>query len=679
MSVFDLKSDFELTGHQPRAVDALVRGLEDGMHAQTLLGVTGSGKTFTMANVIQRIGKPTLVMSHNKTLAAQLYAELKEFFPDNAVEYFVSYYDYYQPESYVPSKDMYIEKEADINDEIDRLRHAATQALLTRKDVIIVSSVSCIYGLGEPEEYSAFILSIHKGETIRIKQAITKLVSMQYHRNDMELTRASFRLRGDVLEIFPANEETLIHIEFFGDEVDRITILDPLTGEMLNEVNEIMIFPAKHFVVSDDKLRVALENIREELKEQIAYFKKEGKLLEAARIEQRTNYDLEMIENVGYCSGIENYSRHLAGRPAGSAPWCLLNYFTRDFLMLVAESNMNIPQVRGMYRGDRARKETLVNYGFRLPSAIDNRPLTFDEFNDRINQVIYVSATPADYEINTSDQIVEQLIRPTGLLEPTIEIRQTKGQIDDLYSEINKRTSKGERVLVTTLTKHLAEQLSEYLIQMGIKAAYLHSEIDTFERVEILRDLRLGVYDVLIGINLLREGLDLPEVSLVAILDADKEGYLRSYSAFIQTMGRAARHENGHVIMYADKITDSMRSAIDESNRRRGIQEEYNKVHGITPHTIKKSIRDLTDRMKEESAKSREEREKASAKEEKIGDLSREEKQKLINSLEKQMKAAAKNMEFEKAAAIRDRVVELKKELLLSRLPDISQELGDEV
>jgi excinuclease ABC subunit B len=679
MSVFDLKSDFELTGHQPRAVDALVRGLEDGMHAQTLLGVTGSGKTFTMANVIQRIGKPTLVMSHNKTLAAQLYAELKEFFPDNAVEYFVSYYDYYQPESYVPSKDMYIEKEADINDEIDRLRHAATQALLTRKDVIIVSSVSCIYGLGEPEEYSAFILSIHKGETIRIKQAITKLVSMQYHRNDMELTRASFRLRGDVLEIFPANEETLIHIEFFGDEVDRITILDPLTGEMLNEVNEIMIFPAKHFVVSDDKLRVALENIREELKEQIAYFKKEGKLLEAARIEQRTNYDLEMIENVGYCSGIENYSRHLAGRPAGSAPWCLLDYFPRDFLLLVDESHMTIPQVRGMYRGDRARKETLVNYGFRLPSAIDNRPLTFDEFNDRINQVIYVSATPADYEINTSDQIVEQLIRPTGLLEPTIEIRQTKGQIDDLYSEINKRTSKGERVLVTTLTKHLAEQLSEYLIQMGIKAAYLHSEIDTFERVEILRDLRLGVYDVLIGINLLREGLDLPEVSLVAILDAAKEGYLRSYSAFIQTMGRAARHENGHVIMYADKVTDSMRSAIDESNRRRGIQEEYNKVHGITPHTIKKSIRDLTDRMKEESAKSREEREKASAKEEKIGDLSREEKQKLINSLEKQMKAAAKNMEFEKAAAIRDRVVELKKELLLSRLPDISQELGDEV
>ncbi|MBR6332646.1 MAG: excinuclease ABC subunit UvrB, partial [Dehalococcoidales bacterium] len=625
------------------------------------------------------IGKPTLVMSHNKTLAAQLYAELKEFFPDNAVEYFVSYYDYYQPESYVPSKDMYIEKEADINDEIDRLRHAATQALLTRKDVIIVSSVSCIYGLGEPEEYSAFILSIHKGETIRIKQAITKLVSMQYHRNDMELTRASFRLRGDVLEIFPANEETLIHIEFFGDEVDRITILDPFTGEMLNEVNEIMIFPAKHFVVSDDKLRVALENIREELKEQIAYFKKEGKLLEAARIEQRTNYDLEMIENVGYCSGIENYSRHLAGRPAGSAPWCLLDYFPRDFLLLVDESHMTIPQVRGMYRGDRARKETLVNYGFRLPSAIDNRPLTFDEFNDRINQVIYVSATPADYEINTSEQIVEQLIRPTGLLEPTIEIRQTKGQIDDLYSEINKRTSKGERVLVTTLTKHLAEQLSEYLIQMGIKAAYLHSEIDTFERVEILRDLRLGVYDVLIGINLLREGLDLPEVSLVAILDADKEGYLRSYSAFIQTMGRAARHENGHVIMYADKITDSMRSAIDESNRRRGIQEEYNKVHGITPHTIKKSIRDLTDRMKEENAKSREEREKASAKEEKIGDLSREEKQKLINSLEKQMKAAAKNMEFEKAAAIRDRVVELKKELLLSRLPDISQELGDEV
>jgi excinuclease ABC subunit B len=667
MADFHIRSDFSLTGHQPQAVDSIAKGFQEGMHEQTLLGVTGSGKTFTMANVIQRLGKPTLVMSHNKTLAAQLYAELKEFFPDNAVEYFVSYYDYYQPESYVPSKDMYIEKEADINDEIDRLRHAATQALLTRQDVIIVSSVSCIYGLGEPEEYSKFILQLKVGETIRLRQVLNKLISMQYTRNDIDFTRSRFRVKGDVLEIYPANEESVVHIDFFGDEIERILILDPLTGEYLNEVKDIMIFPAKHYVTSEGKLQAAMDGIRQELADQIAMFKKEGKLVEAARIEQRTNFDLEMIEQAGYCSGIENYSRHLEGRAPGTPPWCLIDYFPKDFLLLIDESHMTIPQIRGMYRGDRARKDTLIEYGFRLPSARDNRPLTFDEFDNKINQVLYVSATPADYEMEKSEQVVEQLIRPTGLLEPSIEIRQTKGQIDDLYSEIQKRTDKHERVLVTTLTKQLAEKLSEYLIQMGIKAAYLHSEIDTFERVQILRDLRLGVYDVLVGINLLREGLDLPEVSLVAILDADKEGYLRSYQALIQTMGRAARHEDGHVIMYADTVTGSMQRAIDESNRRRNIQIDYNNAHNITPHSIKKSIHDLTERIQEENIKSGKEKPQNKQPAE---NLSREEKQKLILSLEKKMKQAARNMDFENAAVLRDYIVSIKKDLLLDRLPD---------
>jgi excinuclease ABC subunit B len=667
MADFHIRSDFSLTGHQPQAVDSIAKGFQEGMHEQTLLGVTGSGKTFTMANVIQRLGKPTLVMSHNKTLAAQLYAELKEFFPDNAVEYFVSYYDYYQPESYVPSKDMYIEKEADINDEIDRLRHAATQALLTRQDVIIVSSVSCIYGLGEPEEYSKFILQLKVGETIRLKQVLNKLISMQYTRNDIDFTRSRFRVKGDVLEIYPANEESVVHIDFFGDEIERILILDPLTGEYLNEVKDIMIFPAKHYVTSEGKLQAAMDGIRQELADQIAMFKKEGKLVEAARIEQRTNFDLEMIEQAGYCSGIENYSRHLEGRAPGTPPWCLIDYFPKDFLLLIDESHMTIPQIRGMYRGDRARKDTLIEYGFRLPSARDNRPLTFDEFDNKINQVLYVSATPADYEMEKSEQVVEQLIRPTGLLEPSIEIRQTKGQIDDLYSEIQKRTDKHERVLVTTLTKQLAEKLSEYLIQMGIKAAYLHSEIDTFERVQILRDLRLGVYDVLVGINLLREGLDLPEVSLVAILDADKEGYLRSYQALIQTMGRAARHEDGHVIMYADTVTGSMQRAIDESNRRRNIQIDYNNAHNITPHSIKKSIHDLTERIQEENIKSGKEKPQNKQPAE---NLSREEKQKLILSLEKKMKQAARNMDFENAAVLRDYIVSIKKDLILDKLPD---------
>ncbi len=667
MADFHIRSDFSLTGHQPQAVDSIAKGFQEGMHEQTLLGVTGSGKTFTMANVIQRLGKPTLVMSHNKTLAAQLYAELKEFFPDNAVEYFVSYYDYYQPESYVPSKDMYIEKEADINDEIDRLRHAATQALLTRQDVIIVSSVSCIYGLGEPEEYSKFILQLKVGETIRLRQVLNKLISMQYTRNDIDFTRSRFRVKGDVLEIYPANEESVVHIDFFGDEIERILILDPLTGEYLNEVKDIMIFPAKHYVTSEGKLQAAMDGIRQELADQIAMFKKEGKLVEAARIEQRTNFDLEMIEQAGYCSGIENYSRHLEGRAPGTPPWCLIDYFPKDFLLLIDESHMTIPQIRGMYRGDRARKDTLIEYGFRLPSARDNRPLTFDEFDNKINQVLYVSATPADYEMEKSEQVVEQLIRPTGLLEPSIEIRQTKGQIDDLYSEIQKRTDKHERVLVTTLTKQLAEKLSEYLIQMGIKAAYLHSEIDTFERVQILRDLRLGVYDVLVGINLLREGLDLPEVSLVAILDADKEGYLRSYQALIQTMGRAARHEDGHVIMYADTVTGSMQRAIDESNRRRNIQIDYNNAHNITPHSIKKSIHDLTERSQEENIKSGKEKPQNKQPAE---NLSREEKQKLILSLEKKMKQAARNMDFENAAVLRDYIVSIKKDLILDKLPD---------
>jgi len=663
MSQFEITSDFQLTGDQPQAVDRLVEGLCAGFPHQTLLGVTGSGKTFTMANVIARLGRPALVMSHNKTLAAQLYAEIKEFFPSNAVEYFVSYYDYYQPEAYVPSKDMYIEKDADINEEIDKLRHAATKALLERRDVIIVASVSCIYGLGEPEEYRSFVLSLERGKDYPRRDVLKRLVDMQYERNDMEFSRGKFRVRGDTLEIQPAYEELGLRFEFFGDTIERIASLDPLTGEILQEMDCVDIFPAKHFVTSHDKLQRAIVTIKEELAERLAVFKNQGKLLEAARLEARTNYDLEMLQETGFCSGVENYSRHLAGRAPGSSPWTLLDYFPKDFVTIIDESHMSIPQIRGMYHGDSARKQTLVDFGFRLPSAMDNRPLNFEEFNQRMNQIVYVSATPADYELKVSKQIVEQLVRPTGLLEPTMEVKPTRGQIDDLLDEIKKRTDAGQRVLVTTLTKKLAEKLADYLVEMGVKTHYLHSEMDTFERVEVLRDLRLGVYDVVVGINLLREGLDLPEVSLVAILDADKEGYLRSVQALVQTMGRAARHIDGHVIMYADVVTGSMQRAMDEIERRRAIQEGYNREHGITPQGIKKAIKDITERVRTAAGVSEERAEYA------IVNMAREDKARLVNELEKQMKKAAKNLDFERAALLRDRIVELRRDLITDSLP----------
>jgi excinuclease ABC subunit B len=616
-----------------------------------------------MANVIARLGRPALVMSHNKTLAAQLYAEFKEFFPNNAVEYFVSYYDYYQPEAYVPSKDMYIEKDADINEEIDKLRHAATKALLERRDVIIVASVSCIYGLGEPEEYRSFVLSLERGKDYLRRDVLKRLVDMQYERNDMDFSRGKFRVRGDTLEIQPAYEELGLRFEFFGDTIERISSLDPLTGEILSEMECVDIFPAKHFVTSHDKLQKAIQGIKDELVERLAEFKAQGKLLEAARLEARTNYDLEMLQETGFCSGVENYSRHLAGRAPGSSPWTLLDYFPKDFITIIDESHMSLPQIRGMFHGDFARKQTLVDFGFRLPSAMDNRPLNFEEFNARMNQVVYVSATPSEYELQISRQIVEQLVRPTGLLEPTMEVKPTKGQIDDLLDEVKKRTDVGQRCLVTTLTKKLAEKLSEYLIEMGVKAHYLHSEMDTFERVEVLRDLRLGVYDVIVGINLLREGLDLPEVSLVAILDADKEGYLRSVQALIQTMGRAARHIDGHVIMYADVITGSMQRAMDEIKRRRVIQEDYNRDHGITPQGIKKAIKDITERVKSAAGVAEQPVEYA------LANLSKQDKAKLVDDLEKQMKKAAKNLDFERAVLLRDRIIELRREMITDGLP----------
>ena len=659
MSKFEITSGFDLTGDQPQAVERLVEGINSGFPHQTLLGVTGSGKTFTMANVIARLGRPALVMSHNKTLAAQLYAEFKEFFHKNAVEYFVSYYDYYQPEAYVPSKDMYIEKDADINEEIDKLRHAATKALLERRDVIIVASVSCIYGLGEPEEYRNFIFSLQKGNEYARRDVLKQLVDMQYERNDMELTRGKFRVRGDTLEIQPAYEETGLKLEFFGNTLERITSFDTLTGEILSETDSASIFSAKHFVTSHDKLQKAITGIRDELTQRMAVLKEEGKLLEAARLEARTNYDLEMLQEAGYCSGIENYSRHLAGRQAGSSPWTLLDYFPKDFITIIDESHMSIPQIRGMYRGDLERKRTLVNFGFRLPSAMDNRPLSFDEFKQRMNQTVYISATPAEYELTVSSQVVEQLVRPTGLLEPTIEIKPTTGQIDDLFDEIKKCTDNGMRCLVTTLTKKLAEKLADYLAEMGVKTHYLHSEMDTFERVEVLRDLRLGVYDVVVGINLLREGLDLPEVSLVAILDADKEGYLRSEHALIQTMGRAARHVEGRVIMYADSVTGSMQRAINEINRRRAIQEKYNRQHNITPQGIQKAIKDITERVKASAIASEAPLQYAA-----ITQMPHAEKAKLVDAMEKQMKQAAKNLDFEKAALLRDRIIELRRDLI---------------
>jgi len=653
MPQFEIVSDFGMTGDQPQAVDELVRGLEQGFKKQTLLGVTGSGKTFTMANIVQRVQRPALVICHNKTLAAQLYSEFKEFLPNNAVEYFVSYYDYYQPEAYVPRTDTYIEKEADINDEIDKLRHAATRSLFERRDVLIVASVSCIYGLGEPEEYRSFVLNFRKGETYNRQRVLHRLVDMQYERNDYDFTRGKFRIRGDTLEIQPSYEEIALRVEFFGDEVERIVEIDPLTGELLTELKSVDIYPAKHFVTSQEKLTLAIENIEQELAERLRELREQDKLLEAARLETRTNYDIEMLREAGYCAGVENYSRHLAQRAAGSAPWTLLDYFPEDFLLFIDESHMSLPQIRGMYHGDRSRKETLVEYGFRLPSALDNRPLNFVEFEARINQAVYVSATPGPYEHEHSQQVVEQLVRPTGLLEPTVEVKPTKGQIDDLLEQINVRVDRSERCLVTTLTKRMAEELADYLIELGIKTHYLHSEIETLERVEILRDLRLGVYDVVVGINLLREGLDLPEVSLVAILDADKEGYLRSEGALVQTMGRAARHIDGHVIMYADAITRSMQAAMDETQRRRRIQEEYNREHGITPQGIRKAIKDITERVHAVA----ETRTPYTA-----TPVAKEDIARLIKDLEVQMKAAARNLEFEKAALLRDRIIELRRQ-----------------
>jgi excinuclease ABC subunit B len=659
MPDFKIVSDFKMTGDQPQAVEKLVAGLQKGYKHQTLLGVTGSGKTFTMANVIERVQRPTLVICHNKTLAAQLSSEFKEFFPENAVEYFVSYYDYYQPEAYIPRTDTYIEKDVDINEEIDKLRHAATMALSQRRDVLIVASVSCIYGLGEPEEYRSFVVSLKRGETYGRERLLRQLVDMQYGRNDLDLARGNFRLRGDTLEIQPAYEEIALRVEFFGDDVDRILSLDPLTGELLNELESIDIYPAKHFVTSHDKLVRAIEAIQVEMAERLKELRAQGKIVEATRLESRTNYDLEMLREAGYCTGAENYSRHLAGRAPGSPPWTLLSYFPEDFLLFIDESHMTLPQIRGMFHGDRSRKQTLVEYGFRLPSALDNRPLNFEEFQERINQVVFTSATPAEFEYEHSQQVVEQLVRPTGLLEPKIEVKPTKGQIDDLLEQIRARVDKGQRCLVTTLTKRMAEELAEYLVEMGIKTHYLHSEVDTLERVEILRDLRLGVYDVVVGINLLREGLDLPEVSLVAILDADKEGYLRSKGALIQTMGRAARHIDGQVIMYADTVTRSMRDAIDETERRRKIQEDYNREHGITPQGIRKTVRDITERVK--AAAVAETRAAYTA----GTPATREDTLRLIKDLETQMKQAARALEFEKAALIRDRVIELRKEMVI--------------
>jgi excinuclease ABC subunit B len=654
MPPFKIVSDFGLTGDQPQAVDRLVEGLERGYKRQTLLGVTGSGKTFTMANIIERVQRPTLVMSHNKTLAAQLATELQEFLPDNAVEYFVSYYDYYQPEAYIPRTDTYIEKETDVNEEIDKLRHASTRALFTRKDVVIVASVSCIYGLGSPEEYHAFVVSLAKGEKRNRERIVRQLVDMQYERNDIDFTRGRFRIRGDTLEVQPAYEEVAVRVEFFGDEIERIVEVDPLTGELLAQRDSIDIYPAKHFVTSHDKLMAAIEDIKVELEQRLKELRGQGKLLEAARLEARTHYDIEMLREAGYCTGVENYSRHLSRRAAGSPPWTLLDYFPDDFLLFVDESHMTLPQVRGMYQGDRSRKQTLVDYGFRLTSALDNRPLNFSEFEQHINQAIYVSATPGPYEYEHSEQIAEQLIRPTGLLEPSIEVKPTRGQIDDLMEQIKARVERGERCLVTTMTKRMAEELADYLKEMGTKTHYLHSEIDTLERVEILRDLRLGVYDVVVGINLLREGLDLPEVSLVAILDADKEGFLRSRDSLIQTMGRAARHVDGHVIMYADTVTASMKAAIDEVFRRRNIQMAYNQAHGITPKGIKKAIKDITARVKV-VAETRAPYV--------VTPIPKDEMLRLIKDLESQMKLAARNLEFEKAALLRDRIIELRRDM----------------
>ncbi len=668
MPQFELVSEFRPTGDQPQAIAALCDGLQKGLKHQTLLGVTGSGKTYTMASVVAELQRPTLVMAPNKTLAAQLYAEFKEFFPRNAVEYFVSYYDYYQPEAYVPRLDLYIEKDSDINEEIDRLRLAATAALMSRRDVLIVASVSCIYGLGSPASWNDVALSLKVNQAMRRDAMLRHLVQIHYDRNDTELKRGTFRVRGDTLEIMPGYSETAFRIAMFGDDIERISEFDTLTGEIINEHDEIKLFPARHYVAEDNTIKDAIADIEKELEWRLAELRGENKLLEAQRLEQRCMYDLEMIREVGHCSGIENYSRHLDRRPAGSAPYTLLDYFPSDFLLVVDESHITIPQIGGMYGGDRSRKTSLVDYGFRLPSALDNRPLSFPEFEGRVGQAVYVSATPSTYENKHSQAVVQQVIRPTGLIDPEVTIRPIKGQVDDLLKEVQARVKVGERTLVTTLTKRMAEDLSEYLQEMGIRVHYLHSEINTLERIEILRDLRLGVYDCVVGINLLREGLDLPEVSLVAILDADKEGFLRSESALIQTIGRAARNVNGKVVMYADAITDSMKRAIDETNRRRGIQMEYNEKHGIKPATIIKQVRDLTDRVKAQIADDKTEKGKAAsviAPE----SLAMPELDKLLREIEKEMKAAAKDLEFEKAAALRDQLIDLRRLMELRKDP----------
>mgnify|MGYP001253339201 FL=1 len=650
---FELISDFNMTGDQPSAVNTLASGINEGVMHQTLLGVTGSGKTFTMANIVQAVQKPTLVIAHNKTLAAQLASEFRDFFPNNAVEYFVSYYDYYQPEAYVPQKDLFIEKDASVNEELTKLRLSTTTSLLTRSDVLVVASVSCIYGLGDPEDYFKKVAQIQVGEGEGRNAFLRKLVNMQYERNDFDLVRGKFRVRGDVVDLIPAYADHALRIEFFGDEVDKITCLEPLTGEVMSVPDSVEVYPSNHFVTSDDRIKAALVDIEAELGTRLETFKHDGKLLEAARLEARTHYDMEMMSETGSCAGVENYSRHLQRREEGSTPWTLLDYFPEDYLILVDESHMTLPQIRAMYKGDISRKSTLVEYGFRLPSALDNRPLKFEEFEGRENQTIYVSATPGSYELERSPQVVEQVIRPTGLLDPTIEIKPSEGQIDDLINQIRLRVTQGERVLVTTLTKRMSEELADYLSEIGIKNTYLHSDIQTLDRIEILRGLRLGTFDVVIGINLLREGLDLPEVSLVAILDSDKEGYLRSFTSMIQTIGRAARHANGHVIMYADRITDSMQRAIDETYRRRNIQEKHNLEHGIVPRSIQKEVHDITDAI---NANEQETNGTRLARE-----LNHEDLVTLMKDLDVQMKHAAKNWEFEKAAQLRDEIIDLRK------------------
>ena len=661
MPEFKVESPFQPTGDQPEAINKLVEGIRRNYKHQTLLGVTGSGKTYTVAKVIEQVQKPTLVLAPNKTLAAQLYSEYKEFFPNNAVEYFVSYYDYYQPEAYIPRTDTYVEKESMLNEEIEKLRLSATRSLFERRDVIIVASVSCIYGLGSPEEYGEVVLTLRVGEERRRDYILRHLTSIQYERNDTNFIRGRFRVRGDVLEIFPAYEDAAVRIEFFGDEIERMTSIDPLTGEVLGQRQRLDIYPAKHWVTTQERLQEAIKRIENELDERLAELEAQGKLLEAARLRQRTNFDIEMLRETGFCSGVENYSRHLAGRAAGEQPWTLLDYFPRDYLLVVDESHRALPQVRGMYAGDRSRKEVLVDYGFRLPSALDNRPLTFSEFERQLHQALYVSATPGPYEYEHSEAVVEQIIRPTGLVDPAISIQPTKGQIDHLLDAIRQRVAKGQRVLVTTLTKKMAEDLADYMQEMNVKVHYLHSEIDTIERVEILRDLRLGVYDVVVGINLLREGLDLPEVSLVAILDADKEGFLRSEDSLIQTVGRAARHVDGSVIMYADTITRSMQKAIDETNRRRSIQLAYNERNHITPRGIQKEVRTLSERIKAMSGAEVASDGKAVST---LAGIPKEDAARLIKDLEAQMRVAAKQLEFEKAAQLRDQIIEIRRATL---------------